>query len=95
MRGVLGAIKRAVDSNPVPNRFLITGSVRADLEAQGWPLGGYVERALRGGFPEAALAASDALAHQWLDSYIEQVVTRDEDESRAPSAGERSRPALQ
>jgi len=122
--GVLGAIKRAVDVNPVPNRFLITGSVRADLEAQGWPLtgravrvamyglsgrelhgdasaesvldrlaahgvdalsipgdapdlGGYVERALRGGFPEAALAASDTLAHQWLDSYIEQVVTRD------------------
>lgn len=122
--GVLGAIKRAVDTNPAPNRFLITGSVRADLEAQGWPLtgravrvamyglsgrelygdvnaesvldriaahgvealtvpdrppdlGGYVERALRGGFPEAALAASDALAQQWLDSYIEQVVTRD------------------
>lgn len=122
--GVLGAIKRAVDSNPVPNRFLITGSVRADLEAQGWPLtgravrvamyglsgrelhgdasaesvldrlaahgvdalsvpgdppdlGGYVERALRGGFPEAALAASDTLAHQWLHSYIDQVVTRD------------------
>lgn len=121
---VLGAIKRAVDAKPGSNRFLITGSVRADLEAQGWPLtgrvvriamhslvgrelygkasadpvldrlaahgpealsvpsdppdlGGYLERALRGGFPEAALAVSDRLARQWLDSYIEQVVTRD------------------
>src|SRR5919108_3149100 len=34
---VLGAIKRAVDDNPRPGRFLLTGSVRADLEATTWP----------------------------------------------------------
>lgn len=34
---VLGAVKRAVDQDPRPGRFLLTGSVRADLEAQTWP----------------------------------------------------------
>ncbi len=34
---VLGAVKRAVDQDPRPRRFLLTGSVRADLEAQTWP----------------------------------------------------------
>lgn len=35
--GVLGAIKRAVDNDPRPGRFLLAGSVRADLEAVTWP----------------------------------------------------------
>ncbi|CAN5301628.1 ATP-binding protein [soil metagenome] len=34
---ILGAVKRAVDNNPRPGRFLLTGSVRADLEAATWP----------------------------------------------------------
>ena len=34
---ILGAVKRAVDSNPRPGRYLLTGSVRADLEATTWP----------------------------------------------------------
>lgn len=34
---VLGAVKRAVDSDPRPGRFLLTGSVRADLDATTWP----------------------------------------------------------
>lgn len=41
---ILAAVKRAVDARPGPNNFLITGSVRSDLDAQGWPLTG---RALR------------------------------------------------
>lgn len=41
---VLGAVKRAVDARPGPGAFLITGSVRSDLEAEGWPLTG---RAIR------------------------------------------------
>lgn len=35
--GVLGAVKRAVDADPRPGRFLLTGSVRADLDASTWP----------------------------------------------------------
>lgn len=34
---VLGAVKRAVDADPRPGRFLLTGSVRADLDAPTWP----------------------------------------------------------
>lgn len=41
---ILAAVKRAVDARPGPNNFLITGSVRSDLEDPGWPLTG---RALR------------------------------------------------
>jgi predicted AAA+ superfamily ATPase len=35
--GVLGAVKRAVDSDPRPGRFLITGSARAAMEGELWP----------------------------------------------------------
>lgn len=41
---VLGAVKRAVDSDARPGRFLLTGSVRADLEAATWPGTGRVVR---------------------------------------------------
>lgn len=119
---VLGAVKRAVDADPHPGRYLLTGSVRADLEADTWPgtgrlvrvplygmtigeqlgrlgtaplldrlargddlevppdppdLRGYVELALRSGFPEVALALSDAARQRWIDSYIDQLLTRD------------------
>lgn len=42
--GVLGAVKRAVDADPRPGRFLITGSVRADLDDETWPGTGRVLR---------------------------------------------------
>lgn len=38
---------------------------------------GYLTRALRGTFPEAALAPSDTFRHRWLASYIDQLVSRD------------------
>ena len=120
--GVLGAVKRAVDSRPDPGRFIVTGSVRGDLEAELWPgtgrltrvpmygltlreqlgesrrptfldrvvggdelkpapntpdLRGYVELLLRSGFPEAALRLSEAARQRWLESYIDQLLTRD------------------
>ena len=34
---VLGAVKRAVDGDFRPGRFLLTGSVRAELDAANWP----------------------------------------------------------
>jgi uncharacterized protein len=34
---VLGAVKRSVDEDPAPGRFILTGSVRAELENQVWP----------------------------------------------------------
>lgn len=119
---VLGAVKRAVDSDFRAGRYLLTGSVTADLEAPTWPgtgrvvrvpmfgmtlaeqlgrsesptlldriakgeeltvppdppdLRGYIELALRGGFPEAALAKSEDARHLWIRSYIDQLLTRD------------------
>lgn len=34
---ILGAVKRAVDADPRPGRFILTGSVRADLDSPTWP----------------------------------------------------------
>ena len=123
---VLGAVKRAVDADPHPGRFLLTGSVRADLDAETWPgtgrlvrvplfgmtvaeqsgrqtkplldrlargkdlvvpphspdLRGYVELALKSGFPEAALGLSERARTHWIESYLDQLLTRD-----APGVG--------
>lgn len=35
--GVFGAVRRAVEADPRPNRFFLTGSVRAELENETWP----------------------------------------------------------
>lgn len=43
---VLGAVKRSVDANPSPGRFLVTGSVRANLGNQTWPGTGRLTRAV-------------------------------------------------
>jgi uncharacterized protein len=120
--GVLGAVKRAVDADPRPGRFLLTGSVRAELESAVWPgtgrlvrvamypmtireqhgklggggffdrlaesgapraavdppdLRGYVELALRSGFPEAALRLKGGPRLAWLESYVGDLLTHD------------------
>lgn len=122
--GVLAAVKRAVDDDRQPGRFLLTGSVRADLQGETWPGTGrlvrlgmhtlnrrelahnvsapnpvdviaagdalsltpveptptlpeYIEMALRGGFPEAAVELGDRGRQRWLTSYVDQLVTRD------------------
>ncbi|MGH7867869.1 MAG: AAA family ATPase [Candidatus Dormibacteraceae bacterium] len=41
---VLTAIKRTIDEDPRPGRFLVTGSVRTDLESPGWPATGRLTR---------------------------------------------------
>lgn len=44
--GVLGAVKRSIDADARAGRFLLTGSVRADLQADNWPGTGRVVRLL-------------------------------------------------
>ena len=117
----LSAMKPLIDSDPRRGRFIVTGSVRGDLEANTWPgtgrlvrlnmygltereierrttgpgwlarlvtgevvavsssvdLQGYVDRALRSGFPEPALNLKAAARMRWLTSYVDQLVTRD------------------
>ena len=40
-------------------------------------LRGYVELALRGGFPDPALRMTERARMRWLDGYVEQLLTRD------------------
>jgi hypothetical protein len=119
--GVLGAVKRSVDADPRPGRYIVTGSVRGDLDGETWPgtgrlvrlsmfpmtvaerrrapimapfldrlmggarispqdgadLRGYLELALEGGFPEVVRATSEAAKARWIESYVEQLLTRD------------------
>lgn len=42
--GSLGAVRRAVEADPRPGRFLVTGSVNAGLENQVWPGTGRLTR---------------------------------------------------
>jgi hypothetical protein len=118
---VLGAVKRAVDTDRTPGRYIVTGSVRADLVAPTWAgtgrvlrlglwpmtvgerlgirtrpfldrvaaggalapartavdLRGYIDFALSSGFPEAVFAPSIDARRRWLESYVEQLLTRD------------------
>jgi uncharacterized protein len=120
--GVLGAVKRAVEAGAWPGRFLLTGSVQARPDHDGWsaigravhmPMYGmtvreqlcrtdspllldrlaegegpvlppetpdlrdYVELALRGGYPEAALTMAPNARQLWLESYVDQILTWD------------------
>lgn len=123
---ILGAVKRAVDRGRGAGRFLLTGSVRAQLNAQTWPgtgrlvhlkmwgltaseifralpedgepfvqrlahgdiaafampsetpdLRGYVDLALRGGYPKPALELGKTARGAWMESYLEQLLSRD------------------
>jgi hypothetical protein len=122
---VLSAVKRAVDADPRPGRFLITGSVRGDVDSPTWPgtgrllrvamfgltvgeirrrlpqvplldrlakhgveplmkhpveqldLRDYAELAAAGGFPQPVLRLPADERGPWLESYIDQLLTRD------------------
>jgi uncharacterized protein len=53
---VLGAVKRAVDVDSRPGRFLLTGSVRADLDTETWPGTGRLMRVVMDGLVARELA---------------------------------------
>src|SRR3990172_7209082 len=42
--GTLGAVRRAVDTDARPARFLLTGSVRGELANEAWPATGRIVR---------------------------------------------------
>jgi hypothetical protein len=121
---LMGAVRRAVDEDPHPGRFLLTGSARARRGSDTWSgigrvvnltmygltareevhraqgrgfldklssadpamfpvpeeppdLRGYIDLALRGGFPEPVLRLEDTARQAWLEAYIDQLVSRD------------------
>lgn len=55
---VLGAVKRAIDDDPRPGRFLLTGSVEADLTAATWPGTGRVVRLVLHGLTQREILQS-------------------------------------
>lgn len=57
---VLGAVKRAVDADSRPGRFLLTGSVRAAMETQMWPGTGRLVHLVMHGLTEAEISGRDA-----------------------------------
>jgi len=57
---VLGAVKRAVDDDPRPGRFLLTGSVEADLTASMWPGTGRVVRVVLHGLAQREISGAAA-----------------------------------
>ncbi len=69
---VLGAVKRAVDSDPTPGRFLITGSVRGDTDGRSWPLTG---RAVR--IPMYPLTVRELRGDYTRQTFIDRVVAGD------------------
>ena len=122
--GLMGAVRRAVDEDSSPGRFLLTGSARARRGSDVWSgigrvvslrmygltvretvghsdgpgflerlatadlaafpvpadppnLIGYVDLALRGGFPTPFLRLVGGARQEWLDTYVDQLVTRD------------------
>lgn len=70
-------IEGRADSRPVLDRLLSDGPASLSLPADVPDIRGYVDRALRGGFPDAALASSTRAGQRWLTSYIDQLVGRD------------------
>lgn len=73
---VLGAVKRAVDDDPRPGRYLLTGSVEADLTQRVWPGTGRIVRLVLHGLTEREIVgAADApgLLPAVIDGDLEQV----------------------
>lgn len=58
---LLGAVKRAVDDDPRPGRFILTGSVRSDLENRVWPGTGRLMRVQMYGLTQRELVGGAAL----------------------------------
>ena len=73
--GVFGAVKRAVYDDPRPGRFILTGSVRADLEQRMWPGTGRLIRTYMFGLTEREHLGL------WADgaSMLERLEARDPD----------------
>jgi hypothetical protein len=79
--GMYGLAEREIEHSTVaPPLFdrLLTGGLDQVAVPRDVPdVRGYVTRALRGGFPEAALIGSERGRQRWLASYIDQAVSRD------------------
>lgn len=76
-----GLVERELEQGssrpPFLDRLLAEGAAGLSMPTDSPDIRGYVARALRGGFPEAALAATERASRRWLSSYVDQLVSRD------------------
>jgi predicted AAA+ superfamily ATPase len=76
-----GLVEREFEGQPLRppllDLLMMGGPAQVHVPPDVPDLRGYLARALRGGFPEAALAGSERARQRWLSSYIDQVVSRD------------------
>lgn len=77
--GVLGAVKRAVDDDPRPGRYILTGSVRIDLDAQMWPGTGRLVR-----LPMHGLSVREILGRTGGPLFLDRLLVADVDRSGLP-----------
>lgn len=66
---VLGAVKRLVDEDPLPGRFILTGSVSAELANRVWPGTGRVLQ-----IPMYGMSVRERLGRADLRPFIDRVV---------------------
>jgi uncharacterized protein len=65
-----------IGSTPTPLRELVSFQPHRSAQVP-LSVNDYVDRALRGGFPDAVACEDDRDRRLWFDSYIEQLVSRD------------------
>jgi uncharacterized protein len=65
---VLGAVKRSVDDDPRPGRFILTGSVRAELENQVWPGTGRIHQV-----PMYGMSVRERFGHASAPAFIDRI----------------------
>src|ERR1051326_4698575 len=78
--GVLGAVKRAVDEDPRPGRFILTGSVRADLDHDTWPGTGLLVRV-----PMYGLTVREMAGALHAPTFVEKLAEGDLDRFTLPA----------
>ena len=76
---VLGAVKRSVDEDPMPGRFILTGSVRAELENQVWPGTGRILQ-----IPMYGMSVRERQGLAGLPTFIDRVLAGGIDAIAAP-----------
>jgi uncharacterized protein len=78
---VLASVKRAVDDDPSPGQFLLTGSVRAELLNDAWAATGRVVRLTQWGLTERELVGSAAVA---LPSWFDRILSGKAEKMKVP-----------
>jgi uncharacterized protein len=76
---LLGAVKRSVDENPAPGRYILTGSVRAELQNRVWPGTG---RLLQ--IPMYGMSVREILRRASTSPFIDRVIAGGTDAVTAP-----------